>query len=227
MVTPMTMTAIPPEVVTETAIEPEPRVLLHDVSWQAYEQIGEALRDRPALRLTYDRGSLEIKTSSARHEMLKQRLGRFLETLVEEHNLSLLPGGFATFKRSDLEKGLEPDQCYWIANEPRMRGRDDWDAASDPPPDLVIELEIFRGAVPRLSIYSELAVPEVWRFDGQSLQVLLLQPDGRYQVAEKSSAFSAMPIAEIPRFLKLEEHTGYLCVVREFRAWVRACIAEK
>jgi len=223
----MTMTAVPPEVVMETAIEPEPRVLLHDVSWQAYEQIGEALRDRPALRLAYDRGSLEIKTTSARYEMLKQRLGRFLETLVEEHNLRLLPGGFATFKRSDLEKGLEPDQCYWIADEPRMRGRDDWDAASDPPPDLVIEVEISRGAVPRLSIYAELAVPEVWRFDGRSLQVLLLQPDGRYQVAEKSPAFSAMPIAEIPRFLKLEEHTGYLCVVREFRAWVRACIAEK
>lgn len=225
----MTMIAVPPEAVASPSTDPprEERVLLHNVSWQDYEQIGAILCDRPALRLTYNCGTLEIMTTSARHEMLKQRLGRFLETLAEEHNLGLLPGGSTTFKRSDLEKGLEPDQCYWIANESQMRGRAEWDAASDPPPDLVIEVEVTRSAVPRLSIYAALGVPEVWRFDSRKLQVLLLQPDGGYQATANSPTFPAVPIAEIPRFLKLEEQTGYLGVVREFRAWVRGFISEK
>lgn len=205
----------------------EPRVVLYNLSWESYEQIGDALCDRPALRLTYDGGTLEILTTSAHHEMLKHRLGRFLETLAEEHNLSLLPGGSTTFKRSDLEKGLEPDQCYWIANEYRMQGRIEWDAATDPPPDLVIEVEVTRSAVPRLGIYAALGVPEVWRFDGRKLHVMLLQPDGRYQATAKSPTFPTVPVTEIPRFLQLEEQTGYLGVVREYHTWVRGHLQEK
>jgi len=225
----MTMTAAPPEAVTESSNvdASEARVLLHNVTWHAYEQIGEALRDRPALRLTYDRGSLEIMTTSARHEQYKKILGRMLETLAEEFGLRILPSGSATFKREDLERGLEPDECFWIQHTPQMRMGAEWDAETQPPPDLVIEVEVTRSAVARMGIYASLGVPEVWRFSERSLQICLLQPDGSYEIVTRSPTFPEVPVEEIPRFLNPRDDWDYLSVIREFRAWVRGFVGEQ
>ena len=137
------------------------RLVLHNVPWQSYVVIGDALPDRPALRMTYDRGNLEFMTTSPEHEKYKVRLGRLLEALVEECGLRVEPLGNMTMRREELERGLEPDECFWIANEPHMRARLDWDPRRDPPPDLVIEIEISRSALDRMGIYAALRVPEV------------------------------------------------------------------
>jgi Uma2 family endonuclease len=220
----MTMIAIPPDAVTSPGNDPprEERVLLHNISWQEYEQIGAILRDRPALRLTYDRGSLEIMTTSARHEQYKKVLGRMLETLAEEFGLRILPSGSATFKREDLERGLEPDECFWIQHAAQMRMGTEWDARSQPPPDLVIEVEVTRSAQGRMAIYASLGVPEVWRFSERGLQVCLLQSHGSYEVVSRSPTFPEVPVEEISRFLKPCDDWDYLAVVREFRVWVRS-----
>src|SRR5205085_2256163 len=117
----------------------EQRLLLHGIKWQSYELIGAGLRDRPNLRLTYDRESLEIMTLSPEHEKLKHRMGRLLEILAEEMGLPLEPGGSMTFNQEEAGRGLEPDECFWIQNETRVRGKVRWDPAVDPPPDLVVE----------------------------------------------------------------------------------------
>lgn len=219
----MTMTVAPPQAAIAPEDPPtnEARVLLHNVSWEAYEQIGEILRDRPSLRLTYDRGSLEIMTTSARHEQYKKILGRMLETLAEEFGLRILPSGSATFRREDLERGLEPDECFWIQHAAQMRMGTEWDPATQPPPDLVIEVEITRSAVPRMEIYAALGVPEVWRFSESGLKVCVLQPDQSYQVISRSPTFPTVPVEEIPRFLQPQEEWDYLGVIRTFREWVR------
>ena len=126
------------------------RFVLDNVTWQQYEEIGKALEDRAGLRITYDRGTLELMTTSRVHEIYKTRLGRIIETLCEEFNLPMEPAGNMTFKRQDLDRGLEPDQCYWIAHEAQVRGKLEWDPMSDPPPDLVIEIEISRGTQDRM-----------------------------------------------------------------------------
>lgn len=195
--------------------------MLQDVSWQSYEAIGAALRDRSGLHLTYDRGVLEIVTLSPEHEKLKHRLSRFLEVLAEELGLALEPGGSMTFKREGLERGLEPDECFWIANEARVRGKLEWDPEVDPPPDLVLEIEVSRSAVDRMDIYAALGVSEVWRFNRERLQVWQLQADGRYQTVDASPTFPAIPTSGIAGFLAADEKTDYLSAVRAFRAWVR------
>ena len=75
----------PPRLVPLPRIEVEPGrcVLLEAVEWPAYEQIGEALRDRPHVRMTFDRGRLEIMTLSLEHERLKVLLDRLLQVLAE------------------------------------------------------------------------------------------------------------------------------------------------
>jgi len=92
----------------------EQRFVLPNVSWDQYVKIGELFADRPALRLTYDRGSLELVITSPRHEFYKHWLGRFLEAIAEELKKPIAPGGSMTFQRQDLERGFEPDNCYWI-----------------------------------------------------------------------------------------------------------------
>ncbi len=197
------------------------RLVLSDVSWEDYEKIGEILRDRPALRLTFDHGSLEIMTTSAEHEKYKIRLGRLVETLAEECNLRIEPGGNMTFKREDLVRGLEGDNCFWIQHEPQVRGKLTWDPLVDPPPDLVLEIEVSRSVLGRLAILAALKVPEVWAFDGESLRVYLLQPDGTYRVSDRSPTFPGIPIAELVQFLKPTSDQDYLSVIRAFREWVR------
>ena len=85
----------------------EQRFLLHNISWQQYVAIGEALRDRPGLRITYDRGNLELMTTSPLHEKFKKRLARLIEVLAEEFGLAIETAGNMTFARKDIDRGME------------------------------------------------------------------------------------------------------------------------
>ena len=204
----------------------EPRVVLHAISWRQYVAIGAALQDHPGLRITYDRGTLEFMTTSPEHERYKKRLGRLLEVLVEEFGLKFETAGNMTFQRESLERALEPDDCFWIAHEARMRTREEWDPETDPPPDLVLEIEISRSAISRMGLYSALGVPEVWRCDGEQLRAHLRQADGSYLASETSPTFPGIPVAEIIAFLQPNPQLDFLSMVRSFRQWVREQLSQ-
>lgn len=202
----------------------EQRCVLPDVTWESYLKIGDIFADRPALRLTYDRGRLEFMTTSSTHERYKRWFARFVETIAEELSKPIMPGGSMTFQREDLERGFEPDDSFWIANETAVRGRLTWIPDQDPPPDLMLEIEISRSALNRMAIFAAFRVPEIWCFDGEEVRIYLLQADGAYQRSETSLAFPSIPVQELARFLKLIETTDYLSAVAAVRAWVRALI---
>jgi len=193
-------------------------VALAAVSWADYEAIGAALRDRPTLRLTYDRGALEIMTTSSRHELL-DNVGRFVQVLAEEYGFELWSAGSMTFQQPE-ERALEPDQCYWLANAPQVAGRPDYDSAVDPPPDLVVEVELSRSAVDRLPLFARLGVPEVWRVREGEVLVEVLE-GGLYTARAESPTFPGLSPAEIARRLTPIAGRGALQMAREFREWVR------
>jgi len=196
-------------------------LVLDEVSWDAYEKIGQALQERPRLRLTYDRGRLEIVTTSGEHEKLKSRLGRFLAILAEEFDLDYEPGGSMTFKREEVARGLEPDECYWIHNEPQMRGRLDYDPASDPPPDLVLEIKVSRTVLDRLALYAALGVPEVWRVSRTAIQVLRLREDGTYGPEPASPTFPGADLDGLLPFLQSDQQVRFRELLSQVRAWAR------
>jgi Uma2 family endonuclease len=204
----------------------EQHIVLDAVTWDQYEAIGEIFENRTSLRLTFDRGRLEIMTVSYLHERYKQLLGRLLEEIAELMNVRIAPGGSMTFRRRELERGLEPDQCFWIANEEWMRTKDTWDPAVDPPPDLVAEIEISRNVLDRLAIYAAMGVPEVWRFNGETVRVLRLQPDGQYHESAASPTFPSVPLQGLVRFLQPNESLDYLSVIRSFRVWLQEHLAK-
>jgi Uma2 family endonuclease len=198
----------------------EQPILLHDVSWQTYENLLKDFDGRP-IRITFDRGELEIMTLSHGPENYATLIGRFIETLTEELDIPIHSGGSTTLKRAVKKRGLEPDECYWIQHEPLMRGKKDFDITTDPPPDLAVEVDIMHSSLDRLAIYAALGILEIWRFDGKSLQVYRLGARGKYEPVERSAAFPCLPPEEVLRFLQDSDTQDETTLVRSFRRWVR------
>jgi Uma2 family endonuclease len=196
------------------------QLLLDGVSWRTYGRLLRAFDDRH-VRLTYDRGDLEIMTLSPEHERFKHLLGLLISILVEELGWNMAGFGSMTFKSTRQRRGLEPDECYWIQNESLVRGKDTIDLQHDPPPDLVCEIDVTHSSLDRLSIYAVLGVPEVWRFNGRQLVAYLLSSEGRYQESAQSGAFPFLALAEVERFLGTRSAQSETELVRQFRAWVR------
>jgi Uma2 family endonuclease len=206
-------------------LPPEQRLLLHNVRWQTYEMLLADLHDRP-IRLTYDRGDLEFMAPSFRHEVYAGLLGRFIATLAEELEIPFKSGRTTTFRRQDMARGLEPDDCFYIRSLPLILGKEEIDLSRDPPPDLGIEVDITRSSLNRMGIYAALRVPEVWRFDGQTLQVHQLRPDGTYEEGGVSQSFPTVPLPELVGFLHQATTMDDLALMRSFRAWVRSRIVQ-
>jgi Uma2 family endonuclease len=202
----------------------EQRFVLRSVDWETYRAISTALKGRH-LHLTYDRGTLEFMTISPRHGNCSRLLGRLIVTLTEEFGLPIRCFGDISCDREDLERGVEPDECFYLENEPKIRDKDEIDLQIDPPPDLVVEIDISRNSRRRLGIYEALGVPEVWRYDGEILQVRRLDDQREYQVVERSGHFPLIPVGELAGFLARRSQMDANSLVREFRAWVRQQIA--
>jgi Uma2 family endonuclease len=202
---------------------PDEMIHLSGISWQTYETLLEELRDR-RLRLTYNRGNLEIMAPSPEHERFKKVSGRFVETLAEELEIRIEPLGSTTFKHPELS-GAEPDECFYIYNIDAVRGKNRLDLTDDPAPDLVVEIDITSSSQARLLVYADLGVAEVWIYDGESLVIKQLQ-DGTYITSQRSQFFRNLPIPEISRFLKQVGTIDYLELVKTFRSWVRSQIGE-
>jgi Uma2 family endonuclease len=163
---------------------------------------------------------MEFMSPSSRHERNKKLLARLLEALTEEMEIDVAGFGSTTFRRESLQQGLEPDDCFWIQNEPAVRGQQDIDLEVHPPPDLVLEIEVSRGTLDRMAIYAAMRFPEVWCWDGQSLRVFLLRFKGTYRRSQSSRALPFLPLADFIQFLRPSDKSETQ-LLRSFRSWVR------
>jgi Uma2 family endonuclease len=198
----------------------EQRFVLRGVDWETYRKISDALTGRH-VRLTYDRGTLELMTISTLHGRFSRLIGRLIQVLTEELGMSICSCGDMTCDREDLERGLEPDEGFYLTHEPQIRDREQVDLTVDPPPDLTVEVDLHRSPRSRMAVYAGIRVPEVWRFDGQNLRIHQLGPDGQYAAVERSSYFSFVSGDDIVRFLQLRTQMDENGVVRLFREWVQ------
>jgi Uma2 family endonuclease len=198
----------------------EERISLQSVSWQFYESMLQELGENRAVRVAYDRGVLEIMSPLMPHERGKCGIDRLIAALAEALDLPLVSAGSLTCKREDLNRGAEPDLCYYIQNERLVRSKEHIRLPEDPPPDLVIEIEFSSSAVDKLSLYAAMGVPEFWRYDGQKLRVYVLLAN-EYVQQEISPTFAPIPVKEMPKFLKEAKEIGEIPMVKKFRAWIQ------
>jgi Uma2 family endonuclease len=202
------------------------RFVWYGLGWQGYQTLLELVGER-RIRLTYDRGNLEIMTTSSLHERRKYLFGRLIDAVTEELDIPVLAAASTTFNREDLDRGLEPDQCYYLENAARIQDPAHIQLDVDPPPDLAFEAEISRSCLDRIGIYEALRVPEVWRFDGETLTVLRLQADGTYAPAETSGVLPFLPLADVARFLREYDQKNDTRWAQAVRAWVRDEVAPR
>jgi Uma2 family endonuclease len=209
---------------TGTLLAPPDEIIhLSGISWSTYETLLEELSDR-RLRLTYNRGNLEIMAPYPEHELNKRVLGRFIETIAEELDISIYPLGSTTFKQPKLS-GAEPDECFYIQNIAAVQGKKRLDLAEDPAPDLVLEIGVTSSSKNRLQVYADLGVAEVWIYNGESLTIQQLQ-NGNYIASQTSQFFANLSIPEIAKWLQRSTTMDYLALVKAFRGWVRSQIEE-
>ncbi len=198
---------------------PRENVVLHGVPWRTYVE----LRDLPEnyyVRMNYDCGTLEIMSPSAKHEGGSRIIARLIAVWTEELNIPLRSLGQMTCRREDIERGFEPDNCYYVQNESRMWDKEEIDFTVDPPPDLALEVDISRSSLNKMSIYAAFGVPELWRLDRGRLMVYEFV-DGEYRPRDSSLCFPQLPLAEVQRESEQIGKVPETKLIRAFRVWVR------
>ncbi|MFM7888421.1 MAG: Uma2 family endonuclease [Pseudanabaena sp.] len=198
----------------------EKRVTLNCDSWAEYQRIAQALGDRP-VRLTFDGIRLEIVMPLELHEFARAMIEVFVRVLVMEFDFNLKTMGSTTLAREDLIRGAEPDNAYYIQNQPVVKGRD-VDLSQDPPPDLVVEVDITHTDIKKLELYAALGVPEFWRYDGQVWRIYALE-NGAYRELENSPTFQNVPKLWLYEFL-MSAREDELGAMRELQRRVKAIL---
>ena len=199
----------------------EKRSVLRGLSWDAYVQLIDELPQSRGSRLTYDNGILEITVPLEIHEFSGRLIERFITTLVELMGLRIKTMGSTTMKYPKLRKGAEPDNAYYIQNQLLVKDRD-VDFSQDPPPDLVVEIDITHTDIEKNAFYSSLGVPEFWRFDGKVWRIYQLC-DRVYVEVEASPTFPKVPKERLYAFLK-EAREDEIEAVISLRSWWRSVL---
>lgn len=205
----------------ETVKSPaEHRVILHNTSWETYERLMEERGESRVPRFAYDHGELEIMSPSTEHESIAYYIGLLVAVFAEETKGDLYGAGSTTFGREDLERGFEPDACFYVQNAEHVRGKRRIDLGVDPPPNLVIEIDITSPSLDKFPIYARTSIPEIWRHDGERLAIFELRGEEYIEVAG-SKILPPLTSEALSRFIEESASLGIVTWMRRVREWTR------
>lgn len=192
-------------------------LVIHRFGWDDYERLLEDLRERPHLRVSYDRGKLEIMTPLPEHEAHARFLEAVVRVVAEVLDLKVESYGAATWKARRLARGVEPDACFYVASADRIIGKRRIDLESDPPPDIVVEIDVTNESLSKFPLYAALVVPEIWRYDGTKAQFYELAAGKYYEITESRFLAGLKPpmLAESLEQSKTEGQTAALAAFRQ------------
>lgn len=196
-------------------------LICRDVSWDEYENLLTEVGDDSNTRISYNNGKLEIMSPSKKHELYKGLISRLVDVLTEELNLEYVSFGAMTWRRQKKAKGTEADECFYIQNFSRVADKNEINLEIDPPPDLVIEVDIYHDSSSKFSIYVALGVSEIWQHDGSEIRFYHLI-ENEYQEVSHSVCFPFLSAQVVTQFLTPVEGKGTNAIKRDFRAWVQA-----
>jgi Uma2 family endonuclease len=210
---------------TEEKIRETQFIELKDISWQTYKELMTQLGDDRVWRVAYDHGVLEIRMPLREHEQPKIIISYLITALADELELEVMELGAWKLERDDLSQAVEPDTCFYIQNELRVRGLS-ISLPNDPPPDLVIESDHRHSSVNKFSLYASLGVTELWTYNKRKLEVYQLV-DSQYKPVKKSLALPIFPITEVTNYIEQSYQIGQRATVRLFRERIREILKQK
>ncbi|HXV65361.1 MAG TPA: Uma2 family endonuclease [Vicinamibacteria bacterium] len=192
---------------------------LRNVSWEEYEGLLEGLGEASGLRLSYDEGTLSVVTLSPEHESYSRLIERLVDRLSARLRIRVLFFGSSTMKRRDRRKGTEPDACFYVQSAAAIGSKIHLDFASDPPPDIVVEIDVSHDSLAKFSSYAELGVPEIWRYDGKALTIYSLEED-EYRSVESSLALPMLTAGILTGFTNQRRQKDQYDVLLAFDEWL-------
>ena len=202
-------------------------VILEGVSWDTYKTLVQETGDERKARFAYSCGALEITMPLVKHEHIKHILERIVVAFTEELSLELQCYGSATFSSKKLRKGVEPDSCFYIKNyEPIIaRAEEKIDLEKDPPPDLIVEVDISHGSKIKMDSYAAIGTSELWRFQNGQVYIYHLK-ESQYESSERSLAFSLLTVKNLNDWLAQHNTIGDNALIRMVRKWLREQLKE-
>ena len=202
-----------------TVISPtDRRVIIEGVSWETYARLLADFGESHAVRVAFDRGTLELMAPSFAHERPAHLLVQIVGILAEARDMDLIGAGSTTFKREDVARGFEPDASFYIQHAADVRGNTEIDLHSDPPPDLVIEIDLTHPSLDKLPIYAALGIPEVWRYTGQQVLIYRRSADG-YAVVDTSMVLPGVTSHHLTQLVESGYDMPRPAWLRSVRAW--------
>jgi Uma2 family endonuclease len=216
------MNMIPSKPTSATTQRGRDCFVMYNIGWQGYNKILEVVGNRE-YRITYSQGNLELMSPLPVHERYKHVFACFFAMMaLEIESFHVVALASTTFRREDLDRGIEPDECYYITSPVEITGNEAFDLSRNPPPDLAVEVDITRSVLDRMDVYRNLGVPEIWRFDGTTLQVYRLNAARQYQLQERSQFFPFLPMDELALVV---QHSADILdegqLLRTLGTWVR------
>lgn len=191
------------------------------IPWAEYERL-LVVRDenRRGVRITMDRGHLELDMGALAYESRAWRLKWIVHELVKGLNVPVLNAGPRMLFLPEVSDGLETDNCYYLSSAAaaldHVGGR-----AAMPPPDLVIRVLWPGDPVPTDERYAALRVRELWRLEDGTVTMWGLGPDRAYHPVGASLAFPPVTAAELTRVLREVMAMGDLEGLRQVSAWIK------
>ena len=198
---------------------PEGQTLeIQDVSWAELEDILQDLGEKRNTRIAYSDGTLLIVAPLPEHEVDKVCIGECVKVLLDELEIDYTSYGSTTFKKENMSKAAEPDDCFYFEYADQMAGKLRIDLAVDPVPELVIEVDLTSKT--QVDAYQGLGVPELWRYDTGRLRIDCLR-NGKYVEVSESPLFPGWPIKEaVEQYVRQAKATNQRKAKKEFRQWV-------
>ena len=196
---------------------------LEDISWNEYEQLLDQLAEWRGMRVSYDRGRVEIMSPSFQHEKFIAFISGVGRILAEEMDLTVEAAGATTYKQESLLKGSEGDESFYVQSATAIIGKRQIDLDIDPPPDVVVEVDITNESLSKFPIYAAFLVPEIWRYDGKQARIYHLVNE-TYVERDASLSFPVLTAQAMSEFLERSKTQGQTAALAAFRQWVRAAI---
>lgn len=194
-------------------------ITFHGLNWEDYKNLQSVIGDDAgSVRVSFNRGMLQIMPTSTEHEHYIRLIERFITALTLRTRQRISYFGSATMEKGELYKGAEPDACFFVQRVDLINGKIHFNIA-ETPPDVVVEIDVHHASSEKFEIYKAFGVSEFWLYDEQILRIYKLE-NGTYQEVEKSVALPILTATVLTEFLNRSQTIDQTEVVFEFDAWL-------
>lgn len=183
-------------------------------TWQDYQHLVEQRGDGSIPRIKYYHGEILLMSPLPVHGRDANLIADIVKALLDHDGREYDAFTPVTMTLPE-ESGIEPDYCFYIDNWPAVSGKERIDWKNEPPPDLVIEIDV--TSYSDVEDYLPFRIPEVWLFKKQKLLIYQLQGTA-YELATASRYFSTMLLQNmIARCVQIAYDRNSSAAIRDLR----------